>query len=276
MGQRSGEGPGPEAILGGKVDVATAQSQPVRLPYQGAPHHFHGDVQVPDHAANDLELLKVLFAEVGPLGLDDVKELEHHGTDPPEVPRPRRAAQVGAKPGFFHEGGGVGGVHGRGVGGEDQVGFQTLQKVLVPDQIPGVGGQVLPGAELEGVDEDGYHRRGVFSSAAPHQGQVPFVEKSHGGHQPHRFWHGRQGLSRRSGRGDDAHNSKPPELSSFVARKMPDKGNTGGGAVKPKDASSFGSITPARQTRNWGRFRPGPPERRSSFPIRSARFLSCV
>jgi hypothetical protein len=46
---------------------------------------------------------------------------------------------------------------------------------------------VLPGAELEGVDEDGDHHEGVLPPGPLHQGQVPPVQVAHGGYEAHPF-----------------------------------------------------------------------------------------
>ena len=56
-----------------------------------------------------------------------------------------------------------------------------LQEGQVPGQVPGVAGQVLPGAELGGVDKDAHGGGVVFTFGAADQGQVPLVEIAHGG-----------------------------------------------------------------------------------------------
>ena len=77
-----------------QVGVARAHRQPVGLAHGRQPLDPDGDVEVADHAPDHRQLLGVLLAEVGDLGLDRVEELGDDGGDAAEVPgaAPRRVA----------------------------------------------------------------------------------------------------------------------------------------------------------------------------------------
>ena len=63
------------------------------LPLYGATHDLRGKVKVPGHPLHDEELLEVLAAENGDVGLDDVEELAYDGGDPAEEVGPRQTAK---------------------------------------------------------------------------------------------------------------------------------------------------------------------------------------
>ena len=62
------------ALFGGQVGVARAFRQTVLLAHDGAAHNLHVHVQVAHHATDDGQLLGVLLAEVGAVGLGDVHQ----------------------------------------------------------------------------------------------------------------------------------------------------------------------------------------------------------
>ena len=80
------------ALFGGQVGVARAFRQTVFLAHDGAAHNLHVHVQVTHHATDDGQLLGVLLAEVGAVGLGDVHQLVNNGAHAAEVRWARLAA----------------------------------------------------------------------------------------------------------------------------------------------------------------------------------------
>ena len=89
-GRDAGRGRG--TLVGGEVDVAGRERQPVGLPDGRAAHHL-GHAQVAGHPLDHPELLAVLLAEVGAVGSHDPEQDRDDGRDAGEVSRPRRALQ---------------------------------------------------------------------------------------------------------------------------------------------------------------------------------------
>lgn len=53
----------PGSVVSREPDVAATHGESVRFPHEGGTNHFHRDVQVPHHAAEQFELLVVLSPE---------------------------------------------------------------------------------------------------------------------------------------------------------------------------------------------------------------------
>ena len=80
------------ALFAAQAHVAARQRQPVGLADGGADLDPHRDVEVAHDAADDRDLLRVLLAEEGDVGLGDVQQLRDDGGDAGEV----RGAALGA------------------------------------------------------------------------------------------------------------------------------------------------------------------------------------
>ena len=69
------------ALRCGQVGVAGTCCESVGFANRGAGDDFKVEVQIPDHAADDGELLPVLLAKECMGRGDDVEKLRHHGAD---------------------------------------------------------------------------------------------------------------------------------------------------------------------------------------------------
>jgi len=55
---------------------------------------------------------------------------------------------------------------------------------VVPLEVAGITAEILPGPELRRVHEEAYDDEIVLGARAPHEREVPFVEKTHRGYKP--------------------------------------------------------------------------------------------
>ena len=81
-------------------------------------------------------------------------------------------------------------VHLGGRRGEHQVDPLSTELIEVAVHVAWVGGQVLVLGKLGRIDEYAGRGNGIVRAGAPHQRQVPLVEKTHGGNEPKRAWAG--------------------------------------------------------------------------------------
>ena len=168
-----------------QVAVAAGKRQPGCRPHRRHPNHLHRHVQLPGHGANHGQLLPVLLAEERPLRRDDVEQLGDHRGHAVEVARTTGAAQgVGQRRNrnprrqllafWVHL------LHARREHHVHPFGFQPRQ---VCPRSARIAAEVLVGAELGRVDEDGNHATCRTRAAAAHQRQVSFVQVAHRRHQ---------------------------------------------------------------------------------------------
>src|SRR5262245_17545288 len=93
-------GQGPEqrdrklAFAGVEPPVARARRQAVWLPYSRDADDRERQVEVGCQPPDDRQLLRILFAEVGDVGPNDLEELQHDRRDAAEVSRPVAPAQM--------------------------------------------------------------------------------------------------------------------------------------------------------------------------------------
>src|SRR3546814_7773516 len=80
------------------------------------PQYVEAEIQVARHAADDRELLPVLFAKDRDVGADLVEQLGDDGRDPVEMAGTRGAAIIGAQLGDFDAAAVPRGIHNRDVG----------------------------------------------------------------------------------------------------------------------------------------------------------------
>ena len=140
-------------------------------------------IQIARHAANHGQLLPVLLAKQRQIGLDLIEQLADHGGHPIEMPWPRRTAQPVTDAGDGDVGGIARRVHHRDFGRPDQRHALSAQQIKIAFARAGIRREILVRAELARIDED---RDGNVIGAAfclPHQGQMPFMQRPHGGHQ---------------------------------------------------------------------------------------------
>jgi hypothetical protein len=172
------------AFLGAHVAVARRHREPVGLAHRRHAHDLERHGEVAHHALDDLELLVVLFAEVGAVGHRHQQELTHHRGDPLEMAGPQRTAQsVGdARDGHSREL--LTGIHlvlGRR---EDDAALRGAQLVEVALLVARIGGEILLRAELRRIDEDARHRNVAAIERALHQADMAFMQRAHRRHQP--------------------------------------------------------------------------------------------
>ena len=93
------------SLLGGREQsVARREREAVLVAHGGDDAELELEVEVADHPAHDLDLLRVLLAEVGRVRPDDVEELAADRGDGPEVPRPELALEHRAQLGHVDPG----------------------------------------------------------------------------------------------------------------------------------------------------------------------------
>lgn len=172
------------AMGGSELAVAGGEGEAVGFPDGGVADDFDREIEVPDHAADESELLEVLVSEDGGVRADDVEELEDDGEDAIEVAGSGGSAEVGGEEGLGNEGGVVLFVERGGFGDEGDIGSFGRGEGEIVFERAGVGAEVLGAVELDGVDEDG-NDDGAFR---PHllpggaeKSEVTFVEGAHGG-----------------------------------------------------------------------------------------------
>ena len=169
------------ALVGGQVDVAAADGEAVGFTDGGNAYDFEGEVEVSGHASDYDELLGVLLAEVGAVGLDDVEELGDDGGHADEMAGPRDPfVEVGDGAGVDLSFG-AGAVHFLGGGGENEGNARFFKHAEVTVKVTGVGGEVLVGAELGGVYEYGGGYSIVLGGGTFDEGHVAAMEVAHGG-----------------------------------------------------------------------------------------------
>ena len=145
------------------------------------------NIQVGDHAFDYLQLLVILFAEEGDVRLGLDQKLGNDGGHPVEETGTGLPFQDIPQPRHRDLGGGAVRVHFLDPGGEQQVGALRFQLGGVGGFFPRIDGEILVGAELFGIDEQGHTgaRRPVQRLAD--QRQVPFMQGPHGRHQADRM-----------------------------------------------------------------------------------------
>ena len=85
----------------------------------------------------------------------------------------------------LYKGGRPGRVHLLHRGVKDQMAAVVFQQGPVPGKVPGIGRQILSGAELGGIDKHRSHHPVTPAGSLLHQTHVALVKVSHGGHQAH-------------------------------------------------------------------------------------------
>jgi len=74
----------------------------------------------------------------------------------------------------------IGAIKSRGLGREDQVRPLGGGQSNVALEVARVGGIILVGAELDGIDEDAHHHFSGFLPGAPDEARMSFVQIAHG------------------------------------------------------------------------------------------------
>ena len=187
--QRPRERDGALAVAGAQVGVSRAHRQPVRLAHGRQPLDPHRDVEVAHHAPDHRQLLGVLLAEVGDVGLTVLKSLATTVVTPRKWlgPAPRGVAVEDLGQALDLD------------RGREAVGVDLLDRGRVDEVDAGLGGEprvallvarvaleVLAGAELGRVDEEAHDDHVALLAGGAQQREVPVVQEAHRRHQADR------------------------------------------------------------------------------------------
>ena len=185
------------AVFGGKLAIAGGEGEAVGFPNGGMTDDFNGDIEIPNHASNEGELLEVFVTEDGEVRLEDVEKLEDNGEDTIEVTGAGGSAKVFGEEGLGDEGGVVGGVEAGNPGNEGEVDPFFFAEGEIFLEWLGVIFKVFGAVELDGVDEDG-DGDGSFGpdllAGGSNELEVAFVESSHGRDEGERAGGGPEGI----------------------------------------------------------------------------------
>ena len=169
-----------------EVSIAGRKCETVRGPDRLAADDFDRHRELGDHVAQHHQLLVVLLAKQGDVGLDDLKELHDDRRDAAEV--------TGSKLTFedFHLLGGRLDVVGLGcrvhlalVRCKEDRNAGILELGSVVGKRARVALEIFRRAELQTVDEDGSGNLRAMLVGGTDQGYVPFVEIAHGRDEGH-------------------------------------------------------------------------------------------
>ena len=161
--------------------------------------------EVGDHTPQDLDLLRVLLAEVGEIWADDREELQAHRRDPAEMPRPEGSLQNRAELGHVDPRLEAGGVHLLHAGSEDEVDTGVGRRGQVARLVARILGEVAVVGELGRVDEQAHDDGRALRPGRLQQRDVPGVQCAHRRDEADRAFAG--GLERRANLGDRAADS---------------------------------------------------------------------
>ena len=134
---------------------------------------------------NDSRLLEILLPEVEGVGLHELEKLQHHGRDAPEMSgtfRPFPEIHQGSR---IHGRGEPGRIERSDAGQEEPVRPRVAAETDVPDLVARIAREILRRSELERIHEDRNRHPVVLAPGAADQGEVSFVQGSHGRHETH-------------------------------------------------------------------------------------------
>ena len=159
-------------------------------------------VEVLDHLADDLELLVILLAEIGAVGADDVEQLGHDGGDAGKMAGSHFALELPAERDDVDRGLDPARIHVLDAGSEEDIDLALLQHGAVAGEVTRIFGEILVGAELQGIDEKRGHDHVVLRAGARDELHVTVMQVAHCGNEAD----GASGASRGSKRFAQARN----------------------------------------------------------------------
>ena len=169
-----------------QIDVAGRQSQPVLLANRRHAVNLDPEIEIAGEPPDDLELLEVLFAEPRGVGAHHVEQLGDHGGHALEMPWPERAAQPFGEAPHSNLGRKTLGVNALAGRSEQEVAAGFRDQPGIPRFVARIGGEVLAGHELLGVDEQARHHPVGPRGGGPDQREVAVMDGAHRRHQPDR------------------------------------------------------------------------------------------
>ena len=167
-------------FVGMKQGVAGTERQTVRGAYNLHRHDLDGVVFQCHQPLDDGHLLVVLFPKIGTVGLNHFKQAAHHHRHPLEV-----SGAGGTLHHFFQIPKIVGflrsfRIHLFHSGDECDV-ADAADRFRILFGLSWVAFQVVGVVKLGGIDKNAADHRFVFLPGLTHQGQVPLVQRTHGG-----------------------------------------------------------------------------------------------
>ena len=162
---------------------------------------------------DDRDLLIVLLAEIGGIGLDDVEELGHHRGDAGEMAGPGFAFEFGAKLRQVNHRLHRLRIHVGDAGRKNEIDACLFQHGAVAGEIAGILVEILVFAKLQRVDEDRYNSDVVLGLGMRNKAEMALMQVAHGRHKTNRMAGaavGRELVAQCGDRGDDFHDRRPP------------------------------------------------------------------
>ena len=186
LAERARQHAGGAALLVREIGVARREGEAVRVPLRRHPDDLDREAEFPRHLPDDEELLVILLAEYGHVRLHLLEQARHHRRHAVEMAGPRGAIQHAAELARAHRYLGPIRVHGGRVGSPQQGAARLVEHLRVARLAPRIGGKILIGSELGGIDED----RGDDVRRAPlrlgDEGHVAGVKGAHRRDERHR------------------------------------------------------------------------------------------
>ena len=173
-----------EALLAREQSVSGREREAVLVAHGVDDAELELQVEVPDHPAHDLHLLRVLLPEVDRVRTDDVEELAADGGDGPEVPRPELALEGRAQLGDLDPGLEALGVHLLDRWREQEVDACVGEEAGVARLVTRVAGEVCGLAELSRVHEQAGDDEIAIITRGAQEREMASVERAHGRDEP--------------------------------------------------------------------------------------------
>ena len=183
-GERPGQRERSRALLGGEADVARREREPVGVADGRHDLERELEVQVGDHPAEHLDLLRVLLPEEHDVRPDDGEQLEADRRHGAEVARAVLALEHCAELGDLDPGLVPGRVELGSRGREDDVHTGVAGGLQVARLVPRVAVEVGGVAELRRVHEEAHHHRLAGRPRLLEERPMAVVERAHRRHEP--------------------------------------------------------------------------------------------
>ncbi len=167
----------------GQEGVARRHGEAVRLPDRRHPDDGGRKIEIGGHAADDGELLPILFPEQRDIGRDLVEQFGDDSGDAIEMPRPGGTAQRIRQPRHLHAGRGARRNHGSDVRRPEDGRARRRQQRRIGRLLPGIAIEILAHAELQRIDEDRHHDMVGAAPRGIDQRQMAGVQRPHRRHQ---------------------------------------------------------------------------------------------
>jgi len=168
-------------------------------------------------------LLVVLLAEIAAVGHRHHQELAYDRGDALEVAGPEGAAQAVGQLRHRHGRELRAGIHLLGAGHIGYAATGGLEFGEVARLIARIGGEILVGTKLAGIDEDRSHRNVTTIKCALHQAGMALMQRAHGGNHADGATRGTEFADRTTQIGDGSHDGKSLHaVCSFNCQRLLD------------------------------------------------------